>query len=919
MKACVSLLVGAILLLTGCSDQPTPFEPDARMRHIGPARAGLHTDLARAVFLTTTAFPHTARLGTAIFGLQVAALDAWSLTGTVVPALDDVNDAGRLTTDACTAVTNPGALTGRIALAERGTCQFGTKALNVQEAGAVALIVYSNTPGVVDMGGDHPLVTIPVFLIERPDGLALRAAPVTVHLRLVELVQPVTGERITAAGQFTCALSPIPLINCFGVNHSGNVTRTITQVYFDQRATHAAVTGTYISVSTGSSHACGLRSDGALECWGGNSLGQVNRIPSTESPYMIPLAVLDPPPGMTYTQLSAGDVHTCAMRSDGALECWGRNAWGEVSMTPGTSEPYFASARLTDIDGVPPAAVSAGHLFTCVLRTDRLVYCWGDDRSGKSSGTPHTYPYQGLHHPVGGGSGFVQVSAGTHHACALEDIGRVHCWGSNDNGEAPDTRGPQGGGPFVKVTAGHGHSCALRADGAIECWGSNSHGQAPPLRTAAASRYVDLSAGGLFEHDMARTCAVRADQVIECWGANRYGESSPPAIDPIPPDPADPNETPVGDDVSVTPTDETTGEPSPVALTFDNVTEAGSTTVTSGSVGGGSGPPPPSNFRLGSPPTYYNVKTTASYDGSITVCLSYAGVTYGNENQLKLLHGETDASGNVTWVNVTTSLDTENDIICGTVTSLSPFLAAELNAAPVVTGIALPGAPVPVGTAVSISATFTDVNPLDAHTAIIDWEDGTGVGAAAGGSLTGTHTYDRAGVYTIGVTVSDGDLAGTRNSLADMPAYIVVFDPAGGFVTGGGWIMSPAGALAADGSVTGKATFGFVSRYRPGATVPSGDTEFHFRAGALQFRSSAYEWLVVSGSRAQFRGEGSVNGVGSHRFMITAIDGGQDGFDRFRIRIWNATGLVYDNATGEPEDSDASTALGGGSVVIHKP
>jgi len=73
--------------------------------------------------------------------------------------------------------------------------------------------------------------------------------------------------------------------------------------------------------------------------------------------------------------------------------------------------------------------------------------------------------------------------------------------------------------------------------------------------------------------------------------------------------------------------------------------------------------------------------------------------------------------------------------------------------------------------------------------------------------------------------------------------------------------------------LTGKATFGFVSKYIKGKVDPTGNTEFQFKAGDLNFKSTSYEWLVVAGARAQFKGLGTINGTGNYGFMLTAIDG----------------------------------------------
>lgn len=181
--------------------------------------------------------------------------------------------------------------------------------------------------------------------------------------------------------------------------------------------------------------------------------------------------------------------------------------------------------------------------------------------------------------------------------------------------------------------------------------------------------------------------------------------------------------------------------------------------------------------------------------------------------------------------------------------------------------------------------------------------------------------FTEAGVHH--VCVRGRDLAGNSGNLGhEECTFLVVYDPEAGFVTGGGWIDSPEGAYPADPTLTGKANFGFVSKYKRGTTTPIGATEFRFKAADLDFHSNHYEWLVVAGARAQFKGGGTINGEGSYGFMLTAIDGDVSdgaGVDRFRIRIWSTIGggIVYDNQLGVDEFGNAATALGGGSIVIH--
>ena len=231
--------------------------------------------------------------------------------------------------------------------------------------------------------------------------------------------------------------------------------------------------------------------------------------------------------------------------------------------------------------------------------------------------------------------------------------------------------------------------------------------------------------------------------------------------------------------------------------------------------------------------------------------------------------------------------------------------------------------PVAVGTAVNAQADFTDPNLSDTHTAVWDWGDGTSsVGtiteAGGSGSVSDSHIYAAAGIYTITVTVTDDN----GESDQGVFEYVVVYDPSGGFVTGGGWIDSLEGAFAPDPSLTGRATFGFVSRYQRGATVPTGQTEFQFKVADLNFHSSSYQWLVVSGPKGQFKGSGTVNGEGDYGFMLTAVDGqlqGGGGADKFRMKIWTKIGdlVVYDNQINGDDNAIPATAIGGGSIVIH--
>jgi hypothetical protein len=236
--------------------------------------------------------------------------------------------------------------------------------------------------------------------------------------------------------------------------------------------------------------------------------------------------------------------------------------------------------------------------------------------------------------------------------------------------------------------------------------------------------------------------------------------------------------------------------------------------------------------------------------------------------------------------------------------------------------------PLPAESFASVTASFTDADIGDTHTCTFSWDDGQAptdgiVSETSGsGSCTGTQTFYTAGVYTVSVTVTDDD----GESATSTYEFVVIYDPSAGFVTGGGWINSPQGAYAADPELTGKANFGFVSKYKKGANIPTGETEFQFKAGDLNFHSTVYEWLVVAGAKAQYKGSGTINGAGNYGFLLTATDSeinGDGDVDKFRIKIVDkdaGESVVYDNKMGESDDMDAADPqeIGGGNIVIHK-
>jgi hypothetical protein len=203
----------------------------------------------------------------------------------------------------------------------------------------------------------------------------------------------------------------------------------------------------------------------------------------------------------------------------------------------------------------------------------------------------------------------------------------------------------------------------------------------------------------------------------------------------------------------VTPVDSATGSPAPVTVTFREVTQPGSTTLTSSS----SGAPPPANFSVGNPPTYYDISTTAGFTPPVTVCINYDPDgdpgPFADESQVRLFHFEAGA-----WQDVTTSLDMAANVVCGEVTTLSPFAPFQA-AQPPVANAGPDQLGVLVGTLVTLDGTASTPSGLS-----FDWTQTAGPAATLLNATTATPTLTptRGGTYTFSLTVRDS--AGTASA-----------------------------------------------------------------------------------------------------------------------------------------------------------
>lgn len=354
-----------------------------------------------------------------------------------------------------------------------------------------------------------------------------RLTPVTVS-GLIDAVDIETGSA------HTCALHSSGTARCWGLNGSGQIGDGTTV----NRLTQVQVGGfeNAVNITAGGSHTCALLADGSAKCWGANQSGQLG-ISNTAPTNIAPTPVLGGGGGVTARDIAAGRNHTCAVRANGTVACWGSNDSGQLGdgtttnrLTPVTVI-FSLNNPLTNV-----VAIALGESHTCALVTVGVPLCWGLNSSGQlGNGTVSSSPT-----PVGvlGLTNVVGIATagalGSSHTCALRADGTVRCWGANGSGQLGNGTTLQSNVPVtvsgltnaVAIAVGEFHTCALVSVGVPFCWGFNGSGRLGDgtLSTRLLPTLVSLDNTVAITGGNTHTCALRADGTPWCWGANLLGQ-----------------------------------------------------------------------------------------------------------------------------------------------------------------------------------------------------------------------------------------------------------------------------------------------------------------------------------------------------------------------------------------------------------
>ncbi len=339
---------------------------------------------------------------------------------------------------------------------------------------------------------------------------------------------PLTGATALALGEsFSCALTGDGVL-CWGRGDYGEQgSGKEHDQSFPQLVSgddQGAPFGPVEQLHAGFRHACVVRGEGELWCWGHNEYGQAGDPVLHEA--LLPARVETPGP---VTTVGAGGEHTCAALVSGALWCWGRNHCGQI----GDGDSMYAVRYPTEVEGARGALEIAARDVHACSRQEDGVRCWGYGHSGRLGNGSLIHRPAPV--PVPDLGQVTSLSVGWWNGCVLDDTGALRCWGSlpdqgYDGYRRVDHLAPidiPGLPAHATVSSGGGHYCALDGDGQVWCWGDNGQGELgdgttrnmrAPARVEGLEDALDVSAG--YEH----ACAVRSDGKVLCWGDNEYGQ-----------------------------------------------------------------------------------------------------------------------------------------------------------------------------------------------------------------------------------------------------------------------------------------------------------------------------------------------------------------------------------------------------------
>jgi len=366
-------------------------------------------------------------------------------------------------------------------------------------------------------------------VVEDPNATPTDPDPITPP---EETVGPTSGLKvISAGGEHSCTIKNLDdKLWCWGNNENDQLgNSSITTAASSPRSIGSDV---WQTVVTGDQHSCGIDETGALHCWGKNDSGQVGNGSTLDQE--TPAAISA---NTDWSNVSLGTNHSCAIKDDKTLWCWGSNTSFQLGHSPENSrKPSLLSKTNEDesIEAEAWRASSSGNSHTCAIKDNASLWCWGGNTKGQI-GQDNTTAFYSEPTAVAPDSKWLSISANGDHSCAIKDDNSLWCWGGNEAGQVGNNstetvvKTPTliaAGSNWNKISLGTDHSCGIKADNNLWCWGDNTLSQLgdgstlatnTPKQIGTAINWSEISLGNQF------SCAISTDGSLWCWGYNdRY-------------------------------------------------------------------------------------------------------------------------------------------------------------------------------------------------------------------------------------------------------------------------------------------------------------------------------------------------------------------------------------------------------------
>lgn len=313
---------------------------------------------------------------------------------------------------------------------------------------------------------------------------ALGTGDLASHLTPARIAGGVVFEALAAGEAHTCGLERTTArVFCWGSGAAGQLGLGDKVSQSTPHVVPLSAGAAHISV--GYNHSCAVLVDGSLWCWGANfegELGQNDRANSDDiaSPSRVGT-------DSDWMMAAGGQGHTCGVRRPGSLWCWGRNGTDELGLGAGsalqvrTPTRVGAFADFTQLD--------AGQNHSCALRADGSLWCWGRMNGTAIDDVPTR---------VGTDTDWRSVSTDVFATCGIKAVDQLHCWGRNDEGQLGlgDTTARSGptqvapGTRWASAAVGRFHTCAETIDHVVRCTGAGENGQLGLGDTARRSEFT---------------------------------------------------------------------------------------------------------------------------------------------------------------------------------------------------------------------------------------------------------------------------------------------------------------------------------------------------------------------------------------------------------------------------------------------